>query len=725
VVAIVLLAVVFLGAATALGLIGLSARRTYRTLETAAAARQQSYEFLMALRQLRQHVGEVRVGLSGYAVTRDSLYRATYRTGINGLPADTVLLHRLAQGQPTLIAELSKLSPFVRDYSAEMSGDMERAIRGERSDAGTGRTLSRSALLLEGFRGIISGIEAEQKRLMDASAAEVNAAVRQSRNLITAVLAIGILVVLGLGGFLTGWVLRRELRRRVGAEERRREAFFSASPLPMLLYDRESLRVVEANEAAAEAYGRTREDLATMTYDRLLADGEQQRHRARLDAAKAGRRHTGLWMHRRSDGTSFDAEVTSVTIEIDGRPLELVALHDVTHQRRIEAELRQSLKMEAVGRLATGVANDFSNITTTLLTSLDGLLAALAGNDSARAEVEIMRQAVRHSTELTRQLLLFSQHPTLEPRVMDLNAIVSETLPVVGQALGPGIRLDVRLGDGPNEVLIDPTHLRQALVNLAANARDAMRSSGTFRLRTETVDIERPIRNEQGNFPAGTYVRLIVEDDGFGMDAATQARAFEPFFTTKSGGKGTGLGLSTVYAIIRQSGGFIRLKSVPAAGTTFEIYFRQEKLTEARRHSPAMGVPVVVRAPDASEPNAICVVDDDEAIRMRMARAVRSMGYHVIECADGNAALTVAESYGGKLLLLITDVVLPGVSGVSLARTLRLAHPELPILLVSGYADVRVAETDDRLRGAIFLKKPFDPEALQATVRELLEGAAV
>jgi two-component system cell cycle sensor histidine kinase/response regulator CckA len=726
----VVLVVVFVGAASALGLVSLSARRTYRTLESAAAARQESYEFLMALRQLRQHVGEVRVGLTGYATTRDSLYRATYLTGITGLPADTVLLFKLARGEPTLVAPLGTLTQFVRDYTAEMTRQMERVNRGEREGAGNGRTPSRSALLLEGFRAAIVGLESEQKRLMDASAEDVTAAVRQSRNLITVVVAIGILVVLGAGGFLSGFVLRRELWRRVGAEEKRRRAFFSASPLPMLLYDRQSLQVIEANDAAAEAYGRTREELATLTFDRLLADGEQQRHRARLDAGKAGHRHTGLWMHRRGDGSSFEAEVSSVTIEIDGRPLELAAVHDVSQQRRMEAELRQGLKMEAVGRLATGVAHDFSNITTTLLTSLDGLLASLAGNASARAEVEIIRQAVRHSTELTRQLLLFSQHPTLEPRVVDLNALVSETLAVVGQALGPAIGIDVRLGDGPIEVLVDPAHLQKALVNLAANARDAMRSTGTFRLRTESVTLERAIKNEQGDFPAGTYARLVVEDDGFGMDAATQARAFEPFFTTKSAGKGTGLGLSTVYAIVRQSGGFIRLMSVPAAGTKFEIYLRQEKLSESRRLSPALGMPAIVvptapDAPDPTRPDAICVVDDDEQVRAHIARAIRFLGYYVIECADGNEALRVSETYAGRIILLVSDVVLPGVSGVSVARTMRLAHPDLPVLLVSGYADVRVAETDDRLRGAVFLKKPFDAEALQGVVKDLLEPAAV
>ena len=703
------MALVLTGAAAALAVMSVSTRNTYRALESAAATRQSAYELLTALRLTRQHIGEIRVGLTGYVLTHDSLYLATYNSGMTGWPKDTLALERLANGVPTVQSEVTRLTPTIVAYAAEMSHEMDVSVRRGTVDPAT--KTSRSALLLENIRVKFVTIETEQLRLMDISARDVALAVQRSRDLIITVLAVGVVVILGVGGTLLAWLLNREFRRQLHADQERQRAFFRASPLPMLLYAHDTRRIVEVNDAALACYLRPREELAAMSLDDLFAADELPKFRAALDTRTAGRQHLGVWTHRRIDGSTFDAELIHAAVELDGRALHLAVVHDVTHRRRVEAQLRQSLKMEAVGRLAAGVAHDFSNIMATVAISLDSFAAAMRDNDVARADIEIVRQSIRHGAELTQQLLAFSRHHALEPEIVQVNAVLAETQGLIARTIGSDIAMEIVRGESVGEVRVDPTQLQQVLLNLAANARDAMPRGGTLRIATANFMVGHAIETDQGEIPPGSYVKVTVEDTGIGMYASTRARAFEQFFTSKPAGKGTGLGLSTVYGIVQQSGAFIELMSRPEIGTMFMLYFPRVRPGESQLSPHALE-----KAPDA-----IHVVDDDETLRRLIAREMRAQGYHVIESADGSDALRVAESYRGRIRLLITDIVLPGVSGVALAETIASVRSDLRVLFISGFTDERVSRSGKGFSASAFLRKPFDLETLNRCARELLE----
>jgi len=702
------MALVLTGAAAALAVMSVSTRNTYRALETAAATRQSAYELLTALRQTRQHIGEIRVGLTGYVLTHDSLYFATYNSGMTGWPKDTLALKRLASGVPTIERDIAQLTPDIVVYATEMSREMDVANRRGSFDPASKST--RTALLLENIRLKFVAIETEQLRLMDIGAREVSAAVQRSRNLIMIVLAVGIVIILGVGGILLAWLLNREFRQQLLRDQERQRAFFRASPLPMVLYAHDTLRIVEVNDAAVACYLRPREELAQMSLTDLFAADELPKFRAALEARANGRQHLGVWSHHRSDGSTFDAELIRADVELDGRALDLAVVHDVTQRRRVEVQLRQSLKMEAVGRLAAGVAHDFNNVMATVAVSLDSVAAAMGDDAAARADVEIVRQSIRHGTQLTQQLLAFSRHHEHEPETVQVNRVLAETQGLIARTIGSDIGMEIMQGERVGEVRVDPTQLQQVLLNLAANARDAMPRGGQLRIETANYMVGFPIETDQAEIPPGSYVKIVVEDTGIGMDASTRARAFEPFFTTKPAGKGTGLGLSTVYGIVQQSGGYIELESKPGVGTSFTLYF------------PRVRKDVAQTPPPAHTADAIHVVDDDESLRRLIAREMRAQGFHVIESADGSDALRVAESYKGRIRLLITDVVLPGVSGMALAETIASVRSDLRVLFISGFSDERVIRSGKGFSASAFLRKPFDLETLKKTVRDLLES---
>lgn len=710
--ALALGAIVLAGAAGALGLISISARSTYRELEAAAATRASAYELLAALRQTRQHIGEIRVGLTGYVLTHDTVYLATYNSGMSGWPKDTLALKRLATGEPTVERQVAGMIPTIITYATEMRREMDAAGRGRPTD-GTRPQVSRSALLLESARQYFVAIESEQMRLMDNGARDVAAAVRRSRNLITGVLAFGIVVILGVGGSLLVFLLNREFRRQLRTDQERQRAFFAASPLPMLLYDRRTLRIAEVNDAAVACFGHSRKVFSELSVEDVLGESEIPRYRDKLAIAPAGLQHTGVWTHRRSDGTTFDADVTRTDVDLDGQPLRLAVVQDVTEQRRMDAQLRQSQKMEAVGRLAAGVAHDFNNIMATIGVSLDVLESAAGDNEAARADAEIMRQSVKHGARLSQQLLSFSRHTPLEPVNTGLNALLADTQGSIARTVGGSIALEIQQGEGVGEINVDPAQIQQVLLNLAANARDAMPNGGTLRIRTKREIVARPIESDEGIIPPGIYACISMDDSGFGMDETTRAHAFDPFFTTKPAGKGTGLGLSTVLGIVTQSGGFVRLHTTPGEGSGFDLYF---PLAQAGAAQPA-ALPTVE---DPLPPEAVQVVDDDEEFRRLIARELRNQGMHVLESADGDEALRVAAAYGGRLRLLVTDVVMPGMSGVALAHSLATTRPGLKVLFISGFSDERATEQGKTFRGATFLRKPFDSRSLHSSIRTLL-----
>jgi signal transduction histidine kinase len=391
----------------------------------------------------------------------------------------------------------------------------------------------------------------------------------------------------------------------------------------------------------------------------------------------------------------------------------------VQERDRLIDTLRQSRKIESMGRIVGGVAHDFNNILGTMLASVEFLLGELPAESVSRADAETIHKAVRRGADLTQQLLAFSRQQVLTPRVVSLNALVSDTQRMLIRTIGEDIAVGVSLGEHLASVRVDPGQIQQILLNLSVNARDAMPTGGTLTIRTGNVTLGEPTPMSHLVAPAGPYVVLTVSDDGTGMSAETLAQIFEPFFTTKPKGRGTGLGLSTVFGIVEQSGGHIRVASVLGHGTTFEIFL--PAVPERPQHIEEPGDPPMP-LPRGSE--TILLAEDDEELRTLTARVLTAQGYRVLEAANGIEALRVAEHHEGSLDLLTTDMVMPFMGGPDLARALYERRPGLKVLFMSGYTDDAVGR-GELSPGDAFLQKPVDPTVLARKVRQVLDGEVV
>jgi nitrogen-specific signal transduction histidine kinase/ActR/RegA family two-component response regulator len=394
----------------------------------------------------------------------------------------------------------------------------------------------------------------------------------------------------------------------------------------------------------------------------------------------------------------------------------MIVCEDVTARKeaeaqraRLEAELRQAQKMEALGRLAGGVAHDFNNLLTAITGYSDLLLAALSDDDPLRRDADEIRKASERATSLTRQLLAFSRQQPLNPVALDLNEVVTEMEMLLRRLIGEDVELVTMLAPGLPPVFADRGQLEQVIVNLAVNARDAMPEGGTLVIETDA-----------GRVPTGRgdrvrEVALSVTDTGIGMDEAVRSRIFEPFYTTKEHGKGTGLGLSTVYGIVERNRGWIEAMSVPDAGTTFRIYLPTVLSEEAPTHPTP---PSSLRG--GSE--TVLLVEDEELVRSLTARVLREQGYNVIEAAGGAAALRLAREHHGEIALVLTDVIMPGMSGFELGERLRAHEPELPVIFMSGHTDPTVTEHGVAPESDVFLAKPFAPTTLLGKIRDVLDA---
>jgi signal transduction histidine kinase len=379
--------------------------------------------------------------------------------------------------------------------------------------------------------------------------------------------------------------------------------------------------------------------------------------------------------------------------------------------------LRQSHKMESMGRIVGGVAHDFNNILGTMLASVDFLLEELPDNSTPRADAETIRAAVKRGAELTQQLLAFSRQQVLEPKVVSLNELVADTQRLLMRTIGEDVAIRVSLGEHLAAVKVDPGQIQQILLNLSVNARDAMPNGGTLAIQSRNTILSDPTPMSHSIAEPGSYVVLTVSDDGTGMGSATLAQIFEPFFTTKPKGRGTGLGLSTVFGIVEQSGGHIRVASTLGHGTTFEIYLPAVNEKPVRVEEPK-------EAPLPRGTETILLAEDDEVLRTLTARILTSQGYNVLEASDGVEALRVAEKHGGALDLLTTDMVMPSMGGHDLANELSARRPGLKVLFVSGYTDDAVGRGELQ-PGDAFLQKPVDPKILARKVRQMLDGSLV
>lgn len=417
------------------------------------------------------------------------------------------------------------------------------------------------------------------------------------------------------------------------------------------------------------------------------------------------------------------AELRVIHADWAGQPAYLALLHDITERRRAEEELikrdeqlRQSQKLESIGRLAGGVAHDFNNMLSVILGYSEMLEASLGDTHPCLVQqVRKIRDAGGRATSLIQQLLAFSRKEDIQPQVLDINKIIADLCKMLLCLIGENIEVVPILDPSLERTKVDPVQIEQVIINLAVNARDAMPNGGKLFIETANVDLDDSVCEKHGvPVTSGPYIMLAVSDTGCGMDETTQKLIFEPFFTTKERGKGTGLGLSTVYGIVKQSGGYIWVYSEPGIGTSFKVYFpRSDRLEET--HQPAQAP-----TPSPKGTETVLLVEDEQSVRELAELILLENGYNVLQAANGKEALEILEPHDGTVHLLITDVVMPGMNGRELAEAVLALRPESKVLYMSGYTDDAIIHHGVLDQRTAFLEKPFTSKSLLQKVRDVL-----
>jgi len=394
---------------------------------------------------------------------------------------------------------------------------------------------------------------------------------------------------------------------------------------------------------------------------------------------------------------------------------------DITDRKQLEEQLRQAQKMEAVGRLAGGIAHDFNNLLMVIQGYSDLLVERLPGADPLRRNAEQIQMASQRASSLTRQLLAFSRKQMLAPKILNVQGVVAEMEKILRRLIGEDIQLETSSAPDLGLVRADRSQIEQVILNLAVNARDAMPHGGRLTIETANVELDSSYSHPPAVLSPGRYVMLAVTDNGCGMDAETQAHVFEPFFTTKEKGKGTGLGLATVYGVVKQSGGYVWVYSEPGRGTSFKIYLPriEETAVPAGRDGKSE-----TQIPQRGS-ETILLVEDEKGVRELAREYLASSGYRVIEAEDGHTALELATMHVGQIHLLLTDVVMPGISGRELAERVSQIRPGIKIIYMSGYTDQAVVHHGILQNDAVLLQKPFTLMTLAGKLRELLAVPAV
>ena len=498
---------------------------------------------------------------------------------------------------------------------------------------------------------------------------------------------------------------------------RRLAALVNDAPLAIATIDRQG-HVSSWNPAAERLFGWTADEVLGRPVPTIPPEREVE-FREILQRRLTHQGILGIETQRlRKDGTRVDVEVATAPVrDASGAIVGGMGFFiDVTGRKQLEEQLRQAQKIEAVGQLAGGIAHDFNNIITAIKLHSEFLLESIVTDDPRREDVQEVSKAAIRAAGLTRQLLAFSRKQLLQPVVLDLNATVRELQTMVSRLIGEDIAVEASLAADLWPVLADAGQVEQVLINLAVNARDAMPGGGRISIGTENVELTGDYTDADPVVANGRHVRLTVGDTGCGMTREVQARLFEPFFTTKGPRGGTGLGLSTVYGIVKQSNGFIAVKSAPDEGTVFSIYLPAAETTPAR---PAEGA-VAGSTERGSE--VVLLVEDEEAVRALVRRILSRQGYVVLEAVDGRDALNVTARHDGRIDLVVTDAVMPEMGGLDLIRAMRVLRPDVKVLLMSGYTDDEMTRRGILTPELAFLSKPFDVEALLRRVREVLDA---
>ena len=517
-----------------------------------------------------------------------------------------------------------------------------------------------------------------------------------------------------VGGHIALAIERRRAEDALSKSESMFRLLFAHNPLPTWVFDSETLRFLRVNDAAIAQYGYSHDEFESMNVADICHASDYGHFRESIRQLKGKPRYKTTCKHLAKDGRTIEAELIAHQLDYNGRAVHLVVAQDIGERHQLEEQLRQAQKMEAVGRLAGGVAHDFNNLLMVIKGHTELLMNVLPPSDVSARKIEQIDRAADRATSLTRQLLAFSRMQVLQPRVLDLNGVVSELGKMLPRLIGEHIEYTFSPDPNLASVKADPGQIEQVILNLAANARDAMPRGGKLTMRTANISIDQAEAAKRPPMTPGLFILLSVSDTGHGMDEATKAHIFEPFFTTKEIGKGTGLGLATVYGVVKQSDGFIWVESSPGVGTTFEIYLPQivGKAADAEAEEKTSMIP------GGSE--TVLVVEDESGVRELACQFLRVKGYTVLEAEGGLEALAVSRRHPGTIHLLLSDMVMPKMSGGELAAQLKATRPDIRIAFMSGYSEFSRGDLGKGFPEAPVLQKPFSPASLVQIVREAL-----
>lgn len=472
------------------------------------------------------------------------------------------------------------------------------------------------------------------------------------------------------------------------------------------------------NNAGEQITGYSREEALTMNFLQTVAPDFVEKAQEMIAGRLAGEKGTAYELDIiAKDGRRIALEINTKLVLRDGAAVGVQGTaRDVTGRKELEEQLRQSQKMEAIGRLAGGIAHDFNNLLTAITGYSELSMRRMEETDPLLVNLQEIKKAGDRAASLTRQLLAFSRKQVLRPKVLVLNSVVSDMERMLARLIGEDIELCTVLEPNLSSIKVDPGQIEQIIMNLAVNARDAMPQGGKLTIETSNVVIDDEYARNHIAVTPGPFVKLEVSDSGCGIDRQTQSRIFEPFFTTKEVGKGTGLGLSTVYGIVKQSGGHIWVYSEVGVGTTFTIYLpctEENPEVYKREYGNERGL---------RGTETVLIAEDEEVVRKLACKVLRMYGHKVLEATGGNDALLISESHLAPIDLLITDVIMPDMNGLELANRLTALRPETRVLFMSGYTDSAIVHQGFLDDGANFIQKPFSPEALASKVREVLEA---